>query len=87
MQMSTTENGNFIDVEGGLYVSAKDMLPANHSPADALIEEMRAQGECVTSPRFNAAQNGTQLPVWPRPKPAPGGAVIPPPTHPDMPDA
>ena len=85
--MSTTENGNFIDVEGGLWISAKDMLPANHSPAAVHVEEMQRNGECVTSPHFGAAQDGTPLPVWPRSKPAPGGAVIPPPTHPDMPDA
>lgn len=60
-----------------------------HSPGERRIAEMRAQGQCVTSPLFGAGRFSGPVPVLieaQEAKTSDGGAILPPPTHESMPD-
>jgi hypothetical protein len=86
---TVTEGGNYVDSEGGLYVAGA----VNPSPAQDRYDQMRSEGTCVTARHDLRAAREPAVPVVKEAFVAPpaetphGGAVIPPPTHPDMPDA
>lgn len=82
-----TEGGNYVDLEGGLYVPATQLQRRanNHSPAETKINQMRRAGTCVTAKHDLANAQHPVVPADPHNPPV-TAAKLPEPKDPSMPD-